>query len=72
MVTLITLLQALIVSGTIVCVTYCFMHFTAHCVLWLIDVSFAPAEDLYALRPNAPSHLAEDIVGVSGQSAFPI
>jgi hypothetical protein len=28
----------LIVSGTIVYVTYCFMHITAHCVLWLLGV----------------------------------
>ena len=36
MLTLITVLQVLIVLGTIVCVTYCLMRFTAYCVLWLI------------------------------------
>ena len=46
MLTLIDLLQALLVSGIIVCVTYCFMRFTAHGVLWLIEITFKPADDL--------------------------
>ncbi len=45
MLTLITLLQALIVSGTIVCVTYGLMRVTAYCVLWLIELSFKPSDD---------------------------
>lgn len=51
--TLVNFLQALLVSGIIVCVTYCFMRFTAHCVLWLIEISFKPADDLrqHADRP---------------------
>jgi len=45
MLTLITFLQALIVSGTILYVTYCLMRFTAHCVLWLIGkLSFKPGD----------------------------
>jgi len=41
--TLITFLEALIVSGTIVCVTYCLMRFTAYSLLWLIEkLSFQP------------------------------
>jgi hypothetical protein len=45
MLTLTTLLQALIVSGTIVCVTYGLMRITAYCVLWLIELSFKPSDD---------------------------
>ena len=40
-----TILEALIVSGTLVCVTYFLMRVTAHCVLWLIELSFRPSED---------------------------
>jgi hypothetical protein len=47
MLTLINLLQALLVSGIIVYVTYCFMRFTAHGVLWLIEITFEPADDLH-------------------------
>ena len=44
MLTLITFLQALIALGTIVCITYCFMHFTA--LLWLIgELSFKPGDN---------------------------
>jgi hypothetical protein len=46
MLTLIDLLQALLVSGIIVHVTYYFMRFTAHGVLWLIEISFKPTDDL--------------------------
>jgi len=46
MLTLISFLQALIVSGTIVFVTYCLMRFTAYCVLWLIEKRpFKPRDD---------------------------
>ena len=45
MLTLTPLLQALIVSGTIVCVTYCLMRVAAYCVLWLIELSFKPSDD---------------------------
>jgi hypothetical protein len=44
--TLVTFPENLIVSGIIVYVTYCFMHFTAYCVLWLIEISLKPADDL--------------------------
>jgi hypothetical protein len=44
--TLVDLLQALLVSGIMVYFTYCFMRFTVHCVLWLIEISFKPARDL--------------------------
>jgi hypothetical protein len=44
MLTLTPLLQALIVSGTIVCVTYCLMRVTAYCVLLLIELSFKPSD----------------------------
>ena len=54
MLTLITLLQALIVSGTIVGVTYCLMHLTAYCVLCLIEISFKPGDDPYRKADKAP------------------
>jgi hypothetical protein len=54
MLTLIDLLQALLVSGIIVCVTYCFMRFTAHGVLWLIEISFKPADDLRQHADRTP------------------
>jgi hypothetical protein len=54
MLTLITLLQALIVSGTIVGVTYCLMHLTAYCVLCLIEISFKPCDDPYRNADKAP------------------
>jgi hypothetical protein len=39
-------LQALIALGTIVCITYCFMHFTAYSLLWLIgELSFKPGDN---------------------------
>jgi hypothetical protein len=44
--TLIDLLQALLVSGIMVYLTYWFMRFAVHCVLWLIEISFKPADDL--------------------------
>lgn len=46
MLTLTNFLQDLIVSGTIVYVTYCFMRFTAYCLLWLIGkLPFKPGEN---------------------------
>jgi hypothetical protein len=54
MLTLITLLQALIVSGTIVCVTYCFMHLTAYGVLCLIEISFKPSDAPHRDADKAP------------------
>jgi hypothetical protein len=45
MLTLITLLQALIVSRAIVSVTYYVMRVTTYCVLWLIELSFKPSND---------------------------
>jgi hypothetical protein len=54
-----TFLQALIVSGTIVCVTYCLMRFTAHCVLWLIDkLSFKPRDDLHRHADRTPLRMS--------------
>jgi hypothetical protein len=45
MLTVITFLQAIMVAGTIVCVTYCLMHVSAYCVLWLIEkLSFKPRD----------------------------
>jgi hypothetical protein len=46
MLTLIDLLEALLMSGIIVYVTYGVMRFAAHCVVWLIEISFRPAADL--------------------------
>jgi len=54
MLTLITLLQALIVSGTVVGVTYCLMHLTAYCVLSLIEISFKPDDAPHRNADNAP------------------
>jgi hypothetical protein len=54
MLTLVDVLQALLVSGIIVYVTYCFMRFTAHCVLWLIEISFKPADDLRRHADRTP------------------
>ena len=54
MLTLITLLQALIVSGTIVGVTYCLMHLTAYCVLLLIEISFKPGDAPHRKADKAP------------------
>lgn len=62
MVMFIYLLQALIVSGTIVCVTYYLMRVAAYCVLWLIELSFKPSDDPQRCRPNALSHVTEDVV----------
>jgi hypothetical protein len=46
MLTLITFLQDLIVSGAIVYATYSLMHFTAYCVLWSIGkLSFKPDDE---------------------------
>ncbi len=51
----VTLLQALIVSGTIVFVTYCLMRFAAYCVLWLIDkLSFEPSDDRHRHADPTP------------------
>lgn len=75
MLTLITFLQALILSGTILYATYCLMRFTAYCVLWLIGKLLSEPRDAPspARKPNAPSHVAEDLVEL-GQttSAFRI
>jgi hypothetical protein len=57
MLTLIDLLQALLVSGIIVYVTYYFMRFTAHCVLWLIEISFKPADDLGRQADRTPPRM---------------
>jgi len=55
MLTLITVSQALIVSGTIVCVTYCLVHLTACSVLWLIEkLSFDPRDDPHRRADNTP------------------
>jgi hypothetical protein len=43
MLTLTTFIEALIVSGTVIGVTYCLMLVTAYCVLRLIDLSFKPS-----------------------------
>jgi hypothetical protein len=46
MLTLITFLEALIMLGTILCVTYCSMSLTAYCLLWLIGkLSFKPGDN---------------------------
>ena len=54
MLTLITILQVLIVLGTIVCVTYCLMHLTAYCVLLLIEISFKPGDAPHRKADKAP------------------
>ena len=54
MLTLIDLLETLLVSGIIVYVTYCFMRFTAHCVVWLIEISFRPADDIRRYPDQTP------------------
>jgi hypothetical protein len=46
MLTLITFLQNLIVSGAIIYAAYSLMHFTAYCVLWSIGkLSFKPCDE---------------------------
>jgi len=70
MVMLICLLQALIVSGTIVWVTYYLMRVAAYCVLWLIELSFKPSDDPQRRRPNALSRVTEDLVGQTTASGF--
>jgi hypothetical protein len=75
MLTLITFLQALILSGTIVYVSYCLMRFTAYCVLWLIEklTIKAGGDPSLARRSDTPSHVAEDVIGLGQtRSAFPI
>ena len=58
MLTLITILQVLIVLGTIVCVTYCLMRFTAYCVLWLIGkLSFKPGDDPHRHADRMPHRM---------------
>lgn len=54
MLTLIELLKTLLVSGIMLYVTYCSMRFTAHCVVWLIEISFRPADDLRRYADLAP------------------
>jgi hypothetical protein len=54
MLTLVTLLQALIVSGTIVGVTYCLMRLTAYFVLCLIEISFKPGDAPHQLADKTP------------------
>src|SRR5262252_6608854 len=58
MLTLTTLLQALFVSGIIACVTYCLMRVTAYCVLWLIELSFKPTDDLQQHADRTPFRLS--------------
>jgi hypothetical protein len=73
MLMLTTYLQDLIVSGTIVYVTYCFMRITAYCVLWLIGIlSFKQGDDLHGFAERALSHVSEEGVGSGQASAFPI
>jgi hypothetical protein len=64
MLTLTTFLQDLIVSGTIVYVTYFFMRFTAYCLLWLIGkLSFKPGDNRrHHADRTAPSPVAENAV----------
>jgi len=67
---LIYFLQALIVPGTIVCVTYYLMRVTVYCVLWLIELSFKPSDGPQRRRPNALSAVTEDVVGQTTASVF--
>jgi hypothetical protein len=57
MLTLIELLQTLLVSGIMVYVTYCSMRFTAYCVVWLIEISFRPADDLRRYADRTPARM---------------
>jgi hypothetical protein len=53
--TFITILQALIALGAIVCVTYCWMHVIAYCVPWLIEkLSFKPRDDCHQHADKTP------------------
>jgi hypothetical protein len=55
MLKLITFLQTLIVSVTIMCVICCFMRFTAYCVLWLIGkLLLKPADDPHRHADRTP------------------
>ena len=59
MLTLIALLRALIVSGTIVFVTYCLMRFGMYGVLWLIDkLSFEPSGDRHRHAESTPVRMS--------------
>jgi hypothetical protein len=73
MLMLTTYLQDLIVSGTIVYVTYCFMRVTAYGVLWLIEIlSFKQGDRLHGYAERTLSHVGEEGVGSGQASAFPI
>jgi hypothetical protein len=73
MLTLTSCLQDLIVSGTIVYVTYCFMRITAYCVLWLIGIlSFKQGDDRHRYAERTLSHVGEAGVESGQASAFPI
>jgi hypothetical protein len=70
MLTLTAFLQNLIVSGTIVYVTYCFMRIAAYCVLWLIGIlSFKQGDAPHRYAEQTLSHVGE---GLGQASAFPI
>jgi len=75
MLTLITFLQTLAVLAIIVCVTYCLMHLTAYCLLWLIEkLPFEPSDGPHGHKSNIPLPGAEDVSWGLGRtiSAFPI
>ena len=73
MLTLTAFLQDLVVSGTIVYVTFCFMRITAFGVLWLIGtLSFEQGDDPHRDAERARSHAGEEGVALAQASALPI
>jgi hypothetical protein len=73
MLTLNAFLQDLVVSGTIVYVTYCFMRITAYGVLWLIEtLSFKQSDDPHRDAERTRSDAGEERAGLAQASALPI
>jgi hypothetical protein len=72
MLTLTAFLQDLVVSGTIVYVTYCFMRITAFGVLWLIGTLSFKQHDAHRDAERTRSHTGEEGVGFAQASALPI
>ena len=73
MLTLTSFLQDLIVSGTIVYISYCCMRIAAYCVLWLIGMlSFKQGDGPHRFAERTVSQVGKEGVGLAQASPFPI
>jgi hypothetical protein len=68
MLTLITFLEALILLGGLLCVTYCAMSLTAYCLLWLIGkLSFKPGDNRRQRADRTPYRMSPQTSSDSGK-----